>query len=82
MNEEVYAELLDMMRQDYKDFVAKFEAVEEANPGLSFAEIDSLVEHGAPKLPEHLQGFELELEEACKAVYVEVTMAAMFGEFI
>lgn len=80
MNEEVYAQLLDLMRQDFKDFAAKFEAVEKENPGLSFEEVDALVVHEAPKLPEELEGFMLEYLEACNAVYAEVALQAMFGE--
>lgn len=77
MNEEVYEKLVDLAMDDYDRYVRKFTEQEEENPGLSFDEVDELVIHGPMDIPEELQGYEEEYEEACLTVYITKTLEAL-----
>jgi hypothetical protein len=76
MNKDVRDKLYELALKDYDVYMAKVEEVERENPDLSFEELDALVEHGSMEVPEDLQGYDEEYEDACLMVYLLKTLEA------
>lgn len=85
MNQEVFNTLLEALREDYKQFVAKFDKAAEENPDLEFEEVNALVVHEPEKdMPADIikltEEYPVEYAQAADAVYMEAVLEAMLEE--